>query len=154
MTNKSFNSNLVKIGWTTNEPTKRAQQLYTTGVPTPFTIEFIIETQNGRNLETRIHTYLSRYRENNSREFFKIDLENLRRILTNKLGLTLTHPEPEHIPERTYYEQPPKRFERCSKKTLKHLHTMLGCLHIDIIPPEKEGDTDIDEMFEKFRYSP
>ena len=51
MSNKSFNRDLVKIGWTKNEPKKRAQQLYTTGVPNPFTIEFIIKTPDGRSLD-------------------------------------------------------------------------------------------------------
>ena len=45
MTNKSFNSNLVKIGWTTNEPTKRAQQLYTT------------DTIDEKDLEDTINDY-------------------------------------------------------------------------------------------------
>ena len=94
MTNKSFNNDLVKIGWTTNDPNKRAQQLYTTGVPNPFTIEFIIKTLDGRTLESRIHSYLARYRESKSREFFNISVQDVRDILEKKLNLTLSDPEP------------------------------------------------------------
>ena len=39
MSNKAFPS-LLKIGQTKNLPTARAEQLYSTGVPYPFKIEF------------------------------------------------------------------------------------------------------------------
>ena len=157
MTNKSFNTNLVKIGWTTNEPSKRAQQLYTTGVPTPFTIEFIIKTHDGRTLESRIHSYLSRYRENNSREFFRIELSVLREILTDKLKLILV--EPEHTePEKNEYHQPIrgyKTYERCSAKLLKQFNELR--IRDDIESPMCQNiteETTIDDLFEKFRYVP
>ena len=118
LSNKSFNENLVKIGWTTKEPRMRAQQLYTTGVPTPFKIEFFIKTYDGRTLESRIHSYLSRLRKNNSREFFVISVDELRKILIDKMYLTLTEPGPEVKPERSYHTHK-YTFERCSQRALK-----------------------------------
>ena len=71
MSNKSFSNDLVKIGWTTNKPTLRAQQLYTTGVPTPFKIEFIIKTPDGE-VWSRVYILMSLLREKTTRESFLI----------------------------------------------------------------------------------
>ena len=157
MTNKSFNSDLVKIGWTKNDPNKRAQQLYTTGVPSPFTIEFVIKTQDGRALETRIHSYLSHCRVNNSREFFNINVQDLRNILNEKMKLTLNDPtiEPEIIFHNYCSPQPKRGFEKCSKKTLKYFYDLSG--NTDIITPvffEDEVKQDLSTMFENFSYKP
>ena len=158
MSNKSFCDDLVKIGWTTNKPTLRAQQLYTTGVPTPFKIEFIIKTPDGRSLESRLHSYFSPQRENNAREFFNINVQELRKILTDEFKLTLTDPEPEPEPEYVYqnycYTQPYKGFERCSKKTFEHFNELKGTN--TIVQEFKDIDlgSDLNAMFEKFRYNP
>ena len=154
MTNKSFNNDLVKIGWTTNDPNKRAQQLYTTGVPNPFTIEFIIKTLDGRTLESRIHSYLARYRESKSREFFNISVQDVRDILEKKLNLTLSDPEPEVTYERPHHSTPIKRFERCSKQDLLYFYDISG--KIDARPVFIHDDLceDISTIFEKFRYNP
>jgi len=154
MTNKSFNNDLVKIGWTTNDPNKRAQQLYTTGVPNPFTIEFIIKTLDGRTLESRIHSYLSRYRESKSREFFNISVQDVRDILEKKLKLVLSDPEPEVTYDRPHYSPPIKRFERCSKQALQQFYDISG--KIDARPVFNDHDSceDISTIFEKFRYNP
>ena len=154
MTNKSFSRDLVKIGWTKNNPFKRAKQLYTTGVPNPFTIEFIIKTPDGRSLETRIHSYFSRCRENNSREFFNIGVEELRTILTKKLNLILSDPEPEPEPEECYYIRPVRRLERCSKKMLKYLHDISVNIEKRPVFFDDELDEDLSSSFERFRYNP
>ena len=89
LSNSSFSSDVLKVGWTRHNPAYRANQLYTTGLPTPFKIEFLILTQHGRSLEGRIHDHLSRCRVNGSREFFNISISELREVLTNKFSLTL-----------------------------------------------------------------
>lgn len=158
MSNKSFNSDLVKIGWTTNKPTVRAQQLYTTGVPTPFTIEFIIKTPDGRSLETRLHSHFSRYRENNSREFFNINVQELRQVLTDKFKLTLSEPEPEPEPDYVYqkyhYTQSNKGFEKCSKQSLRYFNELIGINKIVQDFENNNLDMDLSSRFEKFRYTP
>ena len=58
LSNKSFNSDILKVGWTRYNPTLRASQLYTTGLPTPFVIEFLVLTNYGKELEGKYtHTY-------------------------------------------------------------------------------------------------
>lgn len=158
MSNKSFSNDLVKIGWTTNKPTLRAQQLYTTGVPTPFKIEFIIKTPDGRSLEARLHSYFSPQRENNSREFFNINVQELRQILTDEFKLTLNDPEPEPEPEYVYqhyrYTQPYKGFERCSKKTFEHFNDLMETNNIVQEFRDSDLELDLSARFEKFRYKP
>lgn len=155
MTNKSFDSNLLKVGWTTNNPNKRAQQLYTTGVPTPFHIEFIIKSRDGRSLESRIHSFLSSYRENNSREFFRIELEELRKILVEKMKLTLEEPQPIQSPV-DYVEEirKPKTFEKCSQKLLKMYNNLPKREDSNDRYDDIDYDTDIKTRLDKFRYVP
>lgn len=156
MTNKSFDSNLLKVGWTTNNPNKRARQLYTTGVPTPFNIEFIIKSRDGRTLESRIHSILSSYRENNSREFFRIELQELRRILIEKMKLTLEEPEPiESSVDYVHEVCERKTFERCSQKFLKLYNNLPKSEYnsIDTID-NMDYNIDIKTRLDKFRYVP
>ena len=49
--NELYPDDLLKIGWTKRHPSLRARDLQTSGVPTPFTVEYVIITSNGRNLE-------------------------------------------------------------------------------------------------------
>jgi hypothetical protein len=66
---------ILKIGKTTRSPEERAKELSNaTGVPTPFNIVFIQETDNVDRLERSAHKKLKGYRVNNGREFFKINL--------------------------------------------------------------------------------
>lgn len=62
---------LVKIGMTTKAVEERMKQLNTTGVPSPFELLHIIETDDVRALEQRIHDELSEYRID-GKEFFNI----------------------------------------------------------------------------------
>jgi len=89
MSNVSFCPNMVKVGWTRNNPALRANQLFTTGVPTPFVVEFMIMTAHGHDLERRIHNHLAKCRVSGSREFFNISVSELRAILRENFSLTL-----------------------------------------------------------------
>jgi hypothetical protein len=42
MSNPSFEVNILKVGWSRKHPAIRASTLFTSGLPTPFVIEFII----------------------------------------------------------------------------------------------------------------
>jgi hypothetical protein len=44
MSNASFDEDIIKIGWSRKHPSLRACELYTSGLPTPFTIEYVITT--------------------------------------------------------------------------------------------------------------
>jgi hypothetical protein len=65
---------LVKIGRTTQEDAQtRIAQLYSTGVPFPFRLEFACRVANPDEVETALHTAFSPQRVNARREFFSID---------------------------------------------------------------------------------
>ena len=77
---------LLKIGYTKGDPSKRVSQLdRSTSVPTGFVLEWAFPCYNGIELEGEVHEYLSGYRVNNQREFFKIPLEEVKSII-EKLG--------------------------------------------------------------------
>ena len=90
MSNPSFPEDMLKIGWTREHPNIRANDLHTSGIPTPFIVEFVIITPEGSKLETKIHKHIVKYRVNSNREFFKISKEELTKILVNDLTLELT----------------------------------------------------------------
>lgn len=151
LSNKSFSPNTLKVGWTRYNPTYRANQLYTTGLPTPFIIEFLVLTQQGRELESRIHNYLSRFRVNGSREFFNISLSELRNILTSKFSLKLVqlsdiiHQLPK-ITKSKYKKKPLYEYKPVTK-SFSHKEDS----NIDISQSES---LELDDMFARFRYSP
>lgn len=65
---------LVKIGFTGDLPEDRAKDLYTTGVPTGFKVEFRATTSRYKEVETLVHQFLQSYRYEHRREFFNIDV--------------------------------------------------------------------------------
>lgn len=67
---------LVKIGHTRQEDANtRIGQLYTTGVPVPFTVEFACKVRNGEEVERALHLAFAPNRINPKREFFQIEPE-------------------------------------------------------------------------------
>lgn len=74
---------LLKIGFTDVDPRERARQLYTTGVPGPFRVEFAkcIRATSRRKREEKeriLHNLLDNYRVNGMREFFNVPTEELK----------------------------------------------------------------------------
>jgi hypothetical protein len=75
--------NLLKIGYTNLTPELRAKQISSsTGVATPFKIEWALKCFDGLLFEGEIHKALEDYRITNQREFFQIDLEEAKKIIT------------------------------------------------------------------------
>jgi hypothetical protein len=73
---------LVKIGYSCQEEaSSRIAQLYTTGVPVPFTIEFACRVENAKDVEKALHIAFSPSRINPKREFFRIEAEQAIAIL-------------------------------------------------------------------------
>jgi hypothetical protein len=66
---------LFKIGYTYNDPTQRASQLFKTGVPTEFEIVHVFKCFNGMRIERAIHEKLKSFRVNKNREFFNVELD-------------------------------------------------------------------------------
>ena len=79
LSNPSFVKNTFKIGFTTKTPTSRALELYKTGLPTPFTIEFSKQVKNPRTVEHKLHSMFKKHRINDDREFFAMPIENIHR---------------------------------------------------------------------------
>ena len=63
---------LVKIGRTgTEEAAVRLTQLYTTGVPFPFKLEFAARVPNAEEVEGALHRAFGPHRVNPRRDFFR-----------------------------------------------------------------------------------
>ena len=60
----------IKIGMTSKDPHDRAKELYTTGVPTKFVVEYSRYTYDHAMGERRIFSALNDYRVSPNREFF------------------------------------------------------------------------------------
>jgi len=72
---------MVKIGMTSDEVSLRLSQLYTTGVPFPFELQFACRVYNAAEVEKALHKAFYPNRINPKREFFKIDADQAIAIL-------------------------------------------------------------------------
>ncbi len=89
---------LFKIGMILSlnkTPDERASELYTTGVPTPFKVEFAKCVNNPREKEKNIHNILTmlELHPNPSREFFRVPLEVVRGLFELIDGKMYNEPE-------------------------------------------------------------
>ena len=70
--------NIFKVGWTSNLPDERAEQLSSeTGVLYPFKVVYSKEFKDAEKIEKKIHKKFKTSRLRNNKEFFKIDKEKL-----------------------------------------------------------------------------
>lgn len=82
---------LVKIGMTEREDYgERLAELYGTGVPFPFHCELAYLVDDPRDVEGSLHEEFADARVNPDREFFKVDIEEVRRILKRTDGVDVT----------------------------------------------------------------
>ena len=73
---------MVKIGRTNQDDAKtRIDQLYTTGVPVPFTVEYVCKVPNSEEVEKALHLAFAPHRINPKREFFSIEANQAIAIL-------------------------------------------------------------------------
>ena len=100
VSNPLYLKNLYKIGFTEEEnPFKRISELSShTGIPVPFEVKFLINSENPRSDEKQIHKYLSTYRINKDREFFEIDFETLLDIIQTEISF-------EVITDQWYFDE-------------------------------------------------
>ena len=143
MSNASFCPNMVKVGWTRNNPALRANQLFTTGVPTPFVVEFMILTAHGHDLERRLHNHLAKCRVSGSREFFNISVSELRTVLIEKFSLTLVNLS-------DVIDQMPK--VDTIRKSKNHIRTLSTVKNMTPIVSPDETIDESESMFDRFRY--
>jgi hypothetical protein len=73
---------MVKIGYTKNDPGERANQLSkSTGVPTPFNVVYSYNCFNGERIEKAVHKHFRKQRVNSQREFFYVDVDEAIKII-------------------------------------------------------------------------
>ena len=75
MSNPSFNDERIKIGISVSDPTQRKKELYSTGVPEPFKVEYYALVEDYENIEKVVHQELIDKRPNKNREFFNCSIE-------------------------------------------------------------------------------
>jgi T5orf172 domain len=75
LTNPSMHG-LVKVGKTTTTPNQRMSELHSTGVPTPFKLEFSISVDDCHKAERLAHKALDKCRVSANREFFRISVKS------------------------------------------------------------------------------
>ena len=93
---------ILKVGMTERTPEIRVKELYTTGVPLPFKIEFAKKVLNPKQKETTLHILLAQYTErtNAKREFFRVSTEEVKTFFELIDGeVWKPEPTPEPTPE-------------------------------------------------------
>ena len=73
---------MVKIGKTRRDDVaQRLRELYSTGVPVPFQCEVARSVEDHQKVEAALHTAFQPYRVNPQREFFEVEVEQVRAVL-------------------------------------------------------------------------
>jgi hypothetical protein len=83
LTNRSLQSNYLKIGRTVNDPSERASEISSvTGVAVPFSVAHSEAAPDCVRAEWLIHQKLASYRVNANREFFQVDFNIAQRAVS------------------------------------------------------------------------
>ena len=98
----------------------RAAELFTSGVPEEFHIEFFAAVSDSRGTEARIHSLLDKYRNKNSREFFRIGPEEAKHIIE------------QHIPELTWGDKDAMSSNKVSKSAYIRLNALYKVVSDDV----------------------
>jgi hypothetical protein len=77
---------IVKIGRSIHGGRSRARELNSTGVPTPFDLEFEMFVDDCESVEVACHEVLEKYRVNDGREFFKCTVHKAIWTVMNEYG--------------------------------------------------------------------
>ena len=90
LTNQSM-PGLIKIGITERKVEERMRDLYSSSaVPLPFECYFALEVKDAKLVEKKIHHGFDDYRINENREFFEIDPDKAKSILSLVEGTEVT----------------------------------------------------------------
>ena len=85
LVNPALKGNFLKIGKTTRSPSKRANELSTSGLPADFTVAYKKKTLDCDYAEKIIHQKLEQYRYSKNREFFCLPLEKAKSIVNETI---------------------------------------------------------------------
>lgn len=76
-----------KIGWTDRSPEERAKELSGTGLPTPYRVAYSKSTNLTGEVEKEIHNKLDKFRHRSNREFFKVELDTIKKAIHDTLEI-------------------------------------------------------------------
>jgi hypothetical protein len=82
----SAHPDLVKIGRTVKEPSERALELSTTGVPTPYVVAYYKLFANCVDVENNCHQHFFNVRVNRNREFFRVSARDVIQYIISLQG--------------------------------------------------------------------
>lgn len=122
--------NLYKVGWCREHQDNRDLKLYTTGVPTPFKVEFKKLVDNASKLEKKIHKLLHEYRINDKREFFKSnDKDELLQVVKTETDISKEQSTEDieiyiNYQNKTYTKYIRNYFEKTQKNCLDFIERM------------------------------
>lgn len=95
----AFGEHIYKVGMTRRLiPNDRVRELGDASVPFPFDVHMMIASDNAPTLESTLHRALHRYRVNKvnfRKEFFRVDLDSIRKIVEANHGVVEFQAEPE-----------------------------------------------------------
>lgn len=77
---------LIKVGKTTTHPSQRMSELHSTGVPTPFELEFSATVGSCDYSEKAAHFALANYRVTGNREFFRVSVKKAIELILPTIG--------------------------------------------------------------------
>jgi hypothetical protein len=72
--NPAYKDNLIKVGKTSRTTSERGSELFTTGVPEAFSLEYKAYVKNHSSAEKRVHHNLNSFRVRQNREFFDCEI--------------------------------------------------------------------------------
>lgn len=96
---------IVKIGRTSRSVHGRAGELYQTGVPTPFVVEYSILSPDCVALEKGVHGTFAGQRVGADREFFSVDLGQARQCIEYLQREQISELVSEFLPDHILAEQ-------------------------------------------------
>jgi hypothetical protein len=94
LVNESFK--YIKIGYSERDPNTRANELFNTGVPTPFIVAYEVLVKSPEQVEELIHRNFEKYRVAKNREFFDLSAATAIskiKILLSENGIEVLHEE-------------------------------------------------------------
>lgn len=77
---------MLKVGSTTRPPHERKLELHSTGVPTPFEIEYVFVVADCSACEQLAHRALHAYRVSTNREFFSVSIKTALKKIQAVIG--------------------------------------------------------------------
>ena len=118
LSNPSFPGRL-KVGWTVDVEA-RISQLFTTGVPTPFVVEFVAVVEAGREAERLAHRALAQHRVADNREFFAVSVDVAVLAIASNIGPHSVHADRQGSIQRAQEER--------TKAAIAELEGLIGHL--------------------------